>query len=41
MAVFPEEAGCANDNIQAVNTSLDGELGVAHVAADILWGVSL
>lgn len=40
MAVLPEEAGRANDNIQAVNTSLDGELGIAHVAADVCVGLA-
>lgn len=38
MAVFPEEAGRANDNVQAVNTGLDSELGIAHVAADVCRG---
>jgi hypothetical protein len=40
MAVFPEEAGCADDDIEAVNTRLDGELGIAHVTTDVLWSVS-
>lgn len=38
MAVFPEEAGRANDDVQAVNTGLDRELGIAHVAADVFVG---
>jgi hypothetical protein len=38
MAVFPEEAGGANHDIQTVNTSLDSDLGIAHVAADIWVG---
>jgi S1-C subfamily serine protease len=41
MAVFPEEAGRANDDVQAVNTSLDRELGIAHVAADVCQDLGL
>src|SRR5690242_14883315 len=40
MAVFPEEARRANDNVQAINTSLDRELGITHVTTDVLWNVS-
>lgn len=35
MAVFPQVLGSADDDVEAVNTSLDGEPGVAHVAADM------
>jgi hypothetical protein len=41
MAVFPEEAGRANDNVQAVNTGLDRDLGIAHVAADVCQDLGL
>lgn len=35
MAVLPEEAGCANDNVNTVNTSLYGLLSVTDVASDV------
>ena len=38
MAVFPEEARRANDDVQPVNTGLDSELGIAHVAANVCRG---
>lgn len=38
MAVFPQEAGRADDNVQAIDTSLDGELGITHVTANIFGG---
>ena len=37
MAVLAQEAGGANDNIQTVDTCLNGKLGIAHVAANV-WG---
>src|SRR5438128_1574729 len=39
MAVLAEETRGADDDVQAVHARLDGELGIAHVAADVLCGV--
>jgi hypothetical protein len=39
MAMFSEEARRANHHVKAVNASLDSELGIAHITANILWGV--
>lgn len=35
MAVLAEEAGGSDDEIDTVDTSLDGLLGVFHVAANV------
>lgn len=35
MAVFPQEARGSDDEIDTIDTALDGLLGVLHVASDV------
>lgn len=35
MAVFSEETRCADNNIQAIDTSVDRHLDIAHITTDI------
>lgn len=35
MREFTEEGGCANDDIDTVDTSLDGDAGIVHVATNV------
>lgn len=41
VAVLAEEAGSANDDIEAVDTSLNSELGIAHITADVSQDLGL
>jgi len=41
VAVLTEEAGSADDDIEAVDTSLNSELGIAHIATDVSQDLGL
>ena len=41
VGMLAEVRGCANDNIQAVDTSLDSQTGIVHVAADVCQNLGL
>lgn len=35
MGVLAQVCGCSNDNIKPIDTSLHGQTGIVHVAADV------
>lgn len=41
MAVLAQEARCSNDEINAVNTTLDSLLGILHIAPDVCEDLGL